>query len=85
MERDVRNFVKNCNICQQFKYDNASSPGLLQPFPIPNKVWSDVSMDFIKGLPNSKGYIVIIVAVDRLSKYAHFLSFSHLHFALSIA
>ncbi|GKC50052.1 ty3-gypsy retrotransposon protein, partial [Tanacetum coccineum] len=39
---------------------------------VKKSVWEDVSMDFITGFPSSKGSTVIIVVVDRLTKYVHF-------------
>ena len=46
--------------------------GLLQPLQILGSIWESVSMDFIVGLPKSKGCTSIFVMVDRLSKYATF-------------
>lgn len=44
---DVIQYVKGCDVCQQNKHENVASPGLLQPLPIPDKPWDDISMDFI--------------------------------------
>ncbi|KAJ1703435.1 hypothetical protein LUZ63_003214 [Rhynchospora breviuscula] len=42
-------------------------------------------MDFITGLPKYEGKEVILVIVDRLTKYAHFLSLSHPFKASTVA
>lgn len=77
LEKDVRNYVKGCTICETCKYENVKTSGLLQPLPISDNIWSHVSMDFIEGLPKSQGREVIIVIMDRLSNYAHFLGLKH--------
>ena len=77
MKGDIKRFVVECAICQQNKYETVALPGLLQPLPLPQRVWSDISMDFVVGLPNCKGKLVIMVIVDRLSKYSHFIALAH--------
>ena len=77
MLKTITYLVAACHICQRSKYLTSSLAGLLQPLPIPNVVWEDISLDFIVGLPNSKGHDAILVMVDRLSKYGHFLLLKH--------
>lgn len=42
-------------------------------------------MDFIIRLPKSNGYDAVLVMVDRLSKYRHFITIKHPYLARSIA
>ncbi|GJX78910.1 retrotransposable element Tf2 [Tanacetum coccineum] len=77
MRQDVKTFMALCEVCQQNKSDLATYPGLLQPLPVPNLIWTDISMDFIEGLPLSHGKSVILVVVDRLTKYSLFIALSH--------
>lgn len=74
LQKDIQEFVQNCIICQQAKIANTLPAGLLQPLPIPSQVWEDIAMDFITGLPSSHGYTTIMVVVDCLTKYAHFMA-----------
>lgn len=85
MKNTIQDFVKGCDVCQRQKYMASSPGGLLQPLPIPDRIWEDLSMDFITGLPKSKGYEAILVVVDRLSKYAHFVPLKHPYTARVIA
>ena len=81
----VQEFVRSCDVFQRQKYLACSPGGFLQPLPIPERIWEDISMDFITGLPKSKGYEAIFVVVDRLSKYCHFIPLKHPYTARSLA
>jgi hypothetical protein len=53
------------------------APGLLQPLPIPEDPLKDIAMDFIEGLPKFEQFSVILMVMDRYTKYTHFFLFKH--------
>jgi hypothetical protein len=85
MKQDIHKFVVECEVCQCNKGEIVKSPGTLQPLPIPPAIWKDISMEFITGLPKSGNKSVIMVVVDRLSKYAHFCALPHPFTASTVA
>ena len=70
---DVKRFVKNCYGCRRSKNFRDKYHGTLKLFPVPDRRWSHISIDFIVGLPVSRDLwgrdcINIMVVIDRLSK-----------------
>lgn len=85
LEDDTRDFVKACSISNHNKTSRQAPAGLLQPFLIPHKPWSHISLDFVTGLPSSKGNTVILTVVNCLSKMAHFVPLRKLQSAKETA
>jgi hypothetical protein len=83
--RLISDFVKSRSTCQRNKSESLHPAGLLQPLPIPSRVWADISMDFIEALPKVHGKSVILTVVDRFSKFAHFVPLGHPYTATSVA
>ncbi len=76
--KDVREYVKTCQICQRTKTKRHRPYGELSSFPIPSKPWQEITLDFITGLPPSrfrgKVFDSILVIVDRYTKMARYIS-----------
>jgi hypothetical protein len=85
MKDAVIDYVKTCPNCQMTKSETIPSPGLLHPLLIPTDAWCSVGIVFNTGLPKYAGKDVIMVVVDRLIKYAHFIALSHPYTALTVA
>ena len=73
MEKTVKQYILNCHICRRTKPARDTYNGLLQPLPIPQQPWKDISMDFVTGLPVSEGNNAILVVACRLSKQRHYI------------
>src|SRR5271163_2167307 len=68
LSQDVRRFVRNCDGCGSKKPWRERKWGLLKPLPIPERIWRDISIDFITKLPESNGSTNCMVITDRLGK-----------------
>ena len=71
---DVTNYVRTCDPCQKIKHDRGAGKGYLQPLEIPINPFDHITLDFVTGLPLSRGKDAILVVVDKFTKYAHFIA-----------
>ena len=74
MKREIAEYVSWCAICQQVKAERKKPFGLMQPLPVPQWKWENITMDFVYKLPRTRnGYDGVWVIVDQLTKLAHFI------------
>ena len=85
LKKGVAKIVGQCRTCQLAKYRKQNT-SLYMPLPMLDRLWQDVSMDFMLGLPHTfRKHDSILVVVDRFSKMAHFLPCSKISNASKIA
>ena len=75
MDVEIQTYVTGCDACQRNKPSHQAKIGLLQPLPIPERPWQQVSLDLIVALPRTKsGHDAVVVFVDKLTKMVHYVA-----------
>ena len=61
--KEAAEHVVACSVCNQNKTSNRLLVGFLL-LPVPQHPWSDISLDFVTGLPSSEGNTAMLTVVD---------------------
>ena len=81
--RDCKRYAMNCSVYRRTKAYNTKKQRPLNPLPIPNQKWTDLSLDFVINLPDcqrqNRTFRHILVMVDRLTKQRLYEPLKTLH------
>lgn len=64
----VRRFLRNCNVCGRTTVWREAKAGFLRSLPIPERIGTELTIDFVTDLPKSHGCTNVMVITDRLAK-----------------
>ena len=68
MEPEVQEYIEARSVCTRNKTSSKACTGLFHPLPIPSRPWSDISLDFVTGLPVTQGNTTVLTVVNHFSK-----------------
>jgi len=70
---EVKRYMEGCNLCQRNKNWTEPPVEKLMLNAVPDKPWVHITVDFIIKLPLARGFDLILVVCDWLTKMAHFI------------
>ena len=77
MSRYIGKYVSTCDMCLHTKSIHQPLSGELYPLPILDTPWDTTSVDFIVELLESNEKDAIMVVVNSVTKWSHFVSSHH--------
>lgn len=84
MCKHVAAYVQACPTCKQLENFISQTTDFSNHYRF-LRIWENLSMDFVEGLPSSSGVDTVLVIVDRMTKYSHFLALKHPFSATTVA
>ena len=86
MKGETIEYLARCQNCQQVKAEHQHPEDLLHPLSVSEWKWEMISLDFITCLPKiQKQNDSIMVVIDKISKYAHYILVKSTFKAINIA
>jgi hypothetical protein len=73
MIRNVKQYIRNCHICRRFKTARDKYNELLNSLSMFDRLWTDIILEFVTELFDSRDYNAILMIVNRLSKMHHYI------------
>jgi predicted metal-dependent hydrolase len=70
----MKRYIRNCHICRKFKTTRNKYFDLLNFLLISNRSWTNIIINFVTELSESKNFNAILMIVDRLTKMHHYVS-----------
>ena len=68
MKQDINQYIRNCHVCRRAKAPRDRYNGTLNPLPVPQRPWTNITMDFVTGLPECELKNAIFMVVNQLAK-----------------
>ena len=68
IKQDVNQYIRNCHICRRAKASQNQYNKTLKPLSVPERPWTDITMDFMTSLPECKLKNAILMVVNCLAK-----------------
>ena len=80
MTKDIYRYIDNCYAYRRLKAPRHKLYSELQPLPVSQQRWKDISIDFVVGLPEAYKYTNIITVTDRLTKDKYYIACKEITF-----
>jgi hypothetical protein len=74
MIRDVKQYVRNCHTCKRVKAARDKYHELLNSLSMSDRSWTNITLNFVTELFDSRYYNAILMIVNKLSKMHHYIS-----------
>ena len=75
VKEDVSDFINRCHKCQVAKKTKLQkATAKMHPVHVPNKVWTQIGIDMVTGLPETaEGYVNVLCVIDYFTKWVEML------------